>query len=163
MRKLATGLAALALVCSSAANAEGGYWGATAGLMTVDANTVDDPINFGLRGGYTFSSGWGFEGEFTDSLISGEADAFDGRDIDVDIQTLGGYATYRSFGDVYFKGRLGLIYEDVSVGGYSSDDTGISVGGGIGLNLSPNTNVEFEYTMIEEDVNFWSGTMILTF
>ncbi|WP_250459185.1 outer membrane beta-barrel protein [Microbulbifer litoralis] len=165
MRNIANGVAALALVCSSAASAQGGnaYWGATAGIMDIDMYNADNPINVGLRGGYTLPSGWGFEGEYTNSLISGEADALNGGGADVDIQTLAGYATYRSYGDLYFKGRAGVLYEDVDVGWGSSDDTGISLGGGVGFNYGPNTNIELEYTMIEEDVGFWSGTMTLTF
>ncbi|SEA45905.1 outer membrane beta-barrel protein [Microbulbifer marinus] len=162
MRKIAKGVAALALVCSSAASAEGGYWGATVGLMDIDQRNVDSPLNVGLRGGYTLPSGWGFEAEYTNSLISGEADVFDG-DVDVDVQTLAGYGTYRSYGDLYFKGRLGVLYEDVSVGRFSEDDTGISLGAGVGFNYSPNTNVELEYTVIEEDIGFWSGTVTLNF
>ncbi len=162
MRKIAKGVAALVLVCSSAASAEGGYWGATVGLMDIDLPNADSPLNVGLRGGFSLPSGWGFEAEYTNSLISGAADVFD-RDVDVDIQTLAGYGTYRSYGDLYFKGRLGLLYEDVSVGSASSDDTGISLGAGVGFNYSPNTNIELEYTMIEEDVGFWSGTMTLNF
>ena len=168
MRNIAKGLAAAALVCSSAASAAqgGAYWGATVGLMDIDDYNADSPLNVGLRGGYTLPSGWGFEAEYTNSLISGEADAWNGReyrDYDVDIQTLAGYATYRSYGDVYFKGRLGLLYEDVDFGWGSADDTGISLGGGVGFNFGPNTNVELEYTLIEEDVNFWSATMALNF
>jgi hypothetical protein len=165
MRKITTGAAALLLACSAGVNAQSqgtAYWGATAGLMDIDFRNADSPINVGLRGGYTLPSGWGFEAEYTNSLISGEADVFD-NDVDVDVQTLAGYGTYRSYGDIYFKGRFGLLYEDVSVGSASSDDTGISLGGGIGFDMSPNTNVELEYTMIEEDIGFWSGTMTLTF
>lgn len=162
MRNIVKGFAALALVGSSAAYAEGGYWGGTVGLMDIDLPHADNPINIGLRGGYTLPSGWGFEGEYTNSLVSGDANVFS-NDVDVDIQTLAGYGTYRTFGDIYFKGRLGLLYEDVDFGPYSDDDTGISLGGGVGFNFGPNTNVELEYTMIEEDVGFWSGTMTLNF
>lgn len=162
MHKFAKGAAALALVFSAGASAQDTYWGGTIGLMDIDMRNADSPVNLGLRGGLTLPSGWGFEAEYTNSLISGEADAFSG-DADVDIQTLAGYGTYRSYGNIYFKGRLGLLYEDVDVGGFSEDDTGISLGGGVGFDFGPNTNVELEYTMIEEDVGFWSGTMTLNF
>jgi opacity protein-like surface antigen len=159
MRNFAKGLAALALVCSSTAFAEGGYVGGVAGLMTIDRAHVDDPFNLGIRAGYTLPSGWGFEGEYTNSVISGEADIF-GGDVDVDIQTLAAYGTYRSYGNIYFKGRAGVLHEDID---HFGSDTGISLGGGVGFNFGPNTNIELEYTMIESDVNFWSGTMTLQF
>ncbi|AMX03317.1 outer membrane beta-barrel protein [Microbulbifer thermotolerans] len=162
MRNIAKGVAVLALVSSSAAFAEGGYWGAVGGIMDIDLPNADSPLNLGLRGGYILPSGWGFELEYTNSLISGQADVF-ANDVDVDVQTMAGYATYRSYGDVYFKGRLGVLYEDVSVGASSSDDTGVSLGAGIGFNYGPNTNIELEYTVIEEDIAFWSGTMTLHF
>ena len=159
MRNIVKGIAALALVGSSAAYAEGAYWGGTVGLMDIDLHHADSPLNVGLRGGYTLPSGWGFEAEYTNSLISGDADVFS-RDVDIDVQTLGAYGTYRSYGDIYFKGRLGVVHEDVD---YFGSDTGISLGGGVGLNVSPNTNVELEYTMIDQDIGFWSGTMTLNF
>lgn len=161
MHKLVKGAAALALAFSGAASAQGGntYWGVTAGIMDVDIYNADNPVNVGLRGGYTLPSGWGFEAEYTDSLVSGEADVFRGGD-DIDVQTLAAYGTYRSYGDLYFKGRLGLLYEDVD---YVGDDTGIALGGGVGINYSPNTNVELEYTRIDDNINLWSGTMTLTF
>lgn len=164
MRKIAKGVAVLALVCSSAAYAQsqsGAYWGGTVGLMDVDLPGVDNPVNLGIRGGYTLPSGWGFEAEFTNSVISGEAGVFD--DEDMDIMTLAGYGTYRSYGDIYFKGRLGLLFEDVEVGNFSDDDTGISLGGGVGINFSPNLNFELEYTLIENDIAFWSGSAVMRF
>ncbi|WP_346837508.1 outer membrane beta-barrel protein [Microbulbifer sp. SAOS-129_SWC] len=164
MRNIVKGLAALALVGSSAAYAEGGYWGGTIGMMDIDMRGVDNPINVGLRGGYVLPSGWGFEGEYTTSLVSGSADALNGGSSnDVDIQTIAGYGTYRSFGDIYFKGRAGILHESVDAGWRSADDTGVSLGAGVGINYGPNTNFELEYTMIEQDVGFWSGTMTLTF
>ncbi|MEX2962965.1 outer membrane beta-barrel protein [Microbulbifer sp. 2201CG32-9] len=165
MRNFVMGAAALALSLTSAAamaQQGGAYWGVTAGIMDIDLGNADSPFNVGLRGGFTSPSGWGFEAEYTNSLVSGEADLFRGP-ADVDIQTLAGYGTYRSHGDIYFKGRLGLLFEDVSIGSASDNDTGISLGGGVGFNISPNTNLELEYTVIEQDVGFWSGSMTLSF
>lgn len=159
MRNIAKGVAALALVCSSAAYAEGGYFGGTAGLMTIDHRGVDDPMNLGIRAGYSLPSGWGVEGEYTNSIVSADGNAF-GRRVDIDVETLAAYGTYRTYGDLYFKGRAGILHEDVD---YFGSDTGIAVGGGVGFFMGPNTNVELEYTRVEQDVNFWSATMALNF
>lgn len=162
MRKFAKGLAALAIAVSSvAANAEG-YWGGVAGLMNVDVSGVDNPLNIGIRGGYTWPAGWGMEGEFTTSAVKGKARAFEGSR-KVDIQTIAGYATYRSPGDIYFKGRAGILNEKVTIGRFRDSDTGISLGFGGGLRFSPNASFELEYTLIESDVDFWSGTLALRF
>ena len=149
-------------LCSSIALAEGGYWGATAGIMDFDFNDVDNPIGVGLRAGYSQVSGWGLEAEYVDSLVSGETEVL-GKAVDVDMYSLAGYVTYRSLGEIYIKGRLGLLYEDVTVGSESSDDFGVSAGAGIGFVLGAKSNIELEYTVLEKDVGLWSGAFTYRF
>jgi len=147
---------------SSSALAEGVYWGATAGIMDFDFKGVDNPIGVGLRMGYSPVSGWGLEAEYVNSLVSGDAEVL-GKEVDVDMYSLGGYVTYRSLGELYIKGRLGLLYEDVTVGNDSSDDFGVSAGAGIGFVLGANSNIELEYTVLEKDVGLWSGAFTYRF
>ncbi|MFA0811737.1 outer membrane beta-barrel protein [Microbulbifer epialgicus] len=153
---------ALTIILSSSVFAEGGYWGATAGVMDFDFQGVDNPMGLGLRAGYSQLSGWGLEAEYIGSLVSGEIEVI-GKEVDVDMHSLAGYATYRSFGDIYFKGRLGLLYEDITVGRNSGDDFGVSVGAGVGFILWGDSNIELEYTILEKDVEYWSGAFSYRF
>ncbi|MCO1333605.1 porin family protein [Microbulbifer sp. OS29] len=162
MSKIRKWASLLALIISPGVIAEGTYWGAVAGLADFDFSGVDNPVNLGIRTGYTRSSGLGVEVEYMGSVFSGEAQVY-GRGEDVELQSLAAYATYRTEGDWYIKGRLGALYEDVSVGRKSSDDFGVSVGAGVGFKLSENYRLELEYTMIEKDIGFWSGGFSVRF
>nr|WP_010131717.1 outer membrane beta-barrel protein [Microbulbifer agarilyticus] len=160
-------LAALVLLgCAMGAQAsEGSYFGTVVGLMATDIRG-DSPFNAGARVGRTWSSGWGVEGEATTSLSKGsyDFDTFYGsRTVDYSITTVALYGTYRSQGDIYFKGRLGVLNESVDFGGSSASEAGLSLGLGAGFNVSESMNFEAEYTLVEEDVNLWSGTLVFRF
>ncbi|MFA0811736.1 porin family protein [Microbulbifer epialgicus] len=157
--------AAVALVCSAAAQAEGAYVGGVFGVMKTDVSGVsgDSPLNAGIRAGYTWNSGWGVEAELTDSLVEGEFDSYWG-DENYSFATMALYATYRSQGDIYFKGRLGYLREELYVdyfGEYS--DSGTSAGIGAGFKLTEKVTFEAEYTIIEADVDYWSGSLVVRF
>jgi hypothetical protein len=157
MRLMGKALATLALLWVSSASA-GGYLGAVGGLMDVDLGG-DSPFNAGIRGGYSWASGWGVEGEYTSSISDGTYDHYWLGETDYSIDTMGVYATYRSPGAVYFKGRLGVINEEV----LGVDDTGTSAGLGIGFKAGESVQLEAEYTLIEQDVNFFSGSLVFRF
>lgn len=158
--------AAVVLGCAVSAQAsEGGYFGTTAGLMKTSISG-DSPFNAGLRAGYAWNSGFALEGEYTTSLVDGEArysSSWGDFRWDYSISTLGVYAAYRSQGDIYFKGRLGVLNESVDFGDGKESDSGLSAGLGVGFTFSENVNLEAEYTLIEEDVDFWSGTLVFRF
>ncbi|WP_444900950.1 outer membrane beta-barrel protein [Microbulbifer sp. SSSA007] len=153
---------AAALVCSATTQAEGAYVGGVFGVMNTDASG-DSPLNAGIRAGYTSNSGWGIEVELTDSLVEGEYDYYWG-DENYSLATQALYATYRTQGDIYMKGRLGYLHEELDVdyfGEYS--DSGASAGIGAGFKLSEKVIFETEYTFIEADVDYWSGSLIVRF
>ena len=159
--------AAVLLSCSVAAQAsEGGYFGAVAGVMNTSLDG-DNPFNAGARAGYNWASGFGVEAEFTTSLVEGEVD-FSNAWVDIkedySISTVAAYATYRTQGSIYFKGRLGYLNESVDFGdGVDGSDSGLSVGLGAGFVFTEAMTLEAEYTLIEEDVDMWSGTLQFRF
>lgn len=161
-------LAALALLgCAMGAQAtEGGYFGGVAGLMDADISG-DSPFNAGFRAGYNWANGFGVEGEYTTSVVDGEfrlRNSWVDIEADYSISTFGAYATYRSQGDIYFKGRLGYLNESVDFGDDANgSESGLSAGLGLGLSLSEAVNFEAEYTVVEEDVDFWSGSLVFRF
>ncbi|WP_299941424.1 outer membrane beta-barrel protein [uncultured Microbulbifer sp.] len=164
--------ATAALLCSAAVQAEGAYIGGVFGVMNTDVGD-ESPLNAGFRGGYTWNSGWGIEAEFTGSVVDGELvdfgyDPFRGRvdrgTVDYSISTQAVYATYRTQGDIYFKGRFGYLNEEVDVKSFGNgSDSGASVGVGAGFNLVENISFEAEYTLIEEEVDYWSGSLVVRF
>ncbi|MBN1378305.1 MAG: outer membrane beta-barrel protein [Gammaproteobacteria bacterium] len=137
---------------ANAQSDKNGYAGLKAGPMMIDLGGIDDPLNIGLVGAYINDAGFGFEGEFTTSIVEGEL----AGNYDVSIQTVAAYATFRTPGDSYFKAKLGLLNEDVEIGSRSDSDTGSSFGIGVGFNTASGGKFEIEYTIIEEDVNFLS-------
>lgn len=157
----AAALIILALTLSGAARAEG-YIGGAAGIMDADISG-DNPFNAGVRGGYEWPNRWGVEGEITKSISDGKADLGVFGKFNYSLDTYAAYATYRTDGDVYFKGRLGFLDEEVDAGPVDGGDSGLSGGAGVGVKLRSNLEVQFEYTFIEKDVNFWSGSVIVRF
>lgn len=142
------------LMVSVSASADG-YFGFKGGPMMIDLGSADDPINAGFVFGSNRDAGLSFEGEVNVTIIDGEYSVF-GSDFDVSIRTIAGYAAFRSEGDTYFKGKVGVLNEDVEIGSISDDDTGGSYGLGVGWRQSNGSMIELEYTIIEDDVDFLS-------
>ena len=134
--------------------AEGLTFGAKGGPMQLDVSGADDPINAGVAIGYEFGVGLGdlgFEGEFTTTVKDGKIGG-----LDLNIDTVAAYATYRSPGFIYFKGRVGYAGWDAAQAlGDTADDTSASYGIGLGLSLKV-LKFELEYTQIDDDINFVS-------
>ncbi|WP_226642551.1 porin family protein [Microbulbifer variabilis] len=155
---------ALSLMGSVAAQAEEAYIGGVAGLVDINVSG-DNPLNGGVRVGYIWNSGFGIEAELTDSLVEGEQSPRPyGDRFDYSFETQALYVTYRTQGDVYFKGRLGYSHEEMDVkylGGPS--ESGVSAGVGAGFKLAKNVDFEAEYTFLDSDVDYWSGSLIYRF
>lgn len=135
------------------------YLGLKAGWMDADASNFDEATNLGLYGGYTLhddaSGRFALEGEYTRSISDGDIPGGGW-----DIETLALYGAYRTAGPWFLKIKAGYLDEDISVsaGGSSiaGSDSGLSFGAGGGVRLSNKAAFELEYTVIEEDVNFFS-------
>ena len=136
------------------------YLGLKVGSMMVDVSEFEDADSVGLVAGYKIydnaSGSVAIEGEYTNSS-SADINGIPGK---WDIDTLAVYLAYRSSGDLYFKGKIGYLDEDISASAFgtsiSGSDSGLSVGVGGGWKIGTKSALELEYTMIEEDVNFLS-------
>jgi len=139
------------------------YAGGKIGLMLVDATGFDDAVSIGVVAGKPVTEiqlgTIAVEGELTTTVAGGDVSAF-GFSGDWDVTTVAAYGVYRSYGEYFFKGKAGLLYEDVDVdfaGSNDSDsDLGLSLGIGGGWNLSEKANLELEYTIIESDLGLLS-------
>ncbi|HHJ13350.1 MAG TPA: hypothetical protein ENJ79_03105 [Gammaproteobacteria bacterium] len=146
-------------LASGLALAEGPYAGVKIGIMDADVSGFDDATNGALTLGYAFDTGnpdlsWALEAEFSTSLSDGDVGS---GSWDLDTQAL--YGAVRYGADWFGKLRVGWLREDLSasVGGLSvsGDDTGLSAGLGIGWGTG-SFSVLAEYTLIEEDIDFYS-------
>jgi hypothetical protein len=164
---------AMGLVLAGSVSAQA-YFGAKTGIMMIDVEDVDNLIPIGVMGGYEIFPNMSIEGEFNYRVSGGEW-GFTGFDITVDsefkIWTLAGYFVYRyPIGEaIYLKGRAGILYEDITAEmaynhpswgpmtiDMSGTDTGLSVGGGLGMNFNEQFGGEVEFTLIEADINYFS-------
>ncbi len=135
------------------------YIGVKGGEMKISNDIpFNDATSIGiLFGGTIQDSGFAIEGEITTTVSSAEHES---RNDELDIFTFAGYGVYRSSGKLYFKGKAGLLteYLNISGGRFALEGYGgaISLGAGAGFRISNNTNLEFEYTIIETDIDFVS-------
>ena len=132
---------------SSFSYAEGGFVGVQFGTFSVEDA---DMGNLGLVGGATITNNFSIEGQYTRTI--NEEDLGDGDSLETN--SLGLYATYRSLGNAYVKGRIGfarLEYEfDVFGFSVSEQTTGLSYGVGFGIDSGEALVFEFEYTVYPE-------------
>lgn len=168
---LATVLLAGSMVGASTASADQFTWfGETADgnwLLGAKVESVgsgrrgyDDAANFGIIFGYEFSRPIGLEGtssiefEYTDSFDNGDVadDSLFGIGGDWQSENIAMFFTYRTPGNVYFKGKLGVLRSDLrtNLDGLEPEteqDTSFSYGAGLGLKLGQtgNFNLELEF------------------
>ena len=147
----------IAVSISTPVMASGLTFGAKTGPMRLDGPGIkDDPTNAGVTVGTELGlvlGDIGVEGEFTTTMKDGKTTGTPSSNIDLD--TMGIYATYRSPGFLYLKARTGFVRWDANVGNYSEDDTVTSMGIGLGFSLGI-LQIELEYTEIDEDIDFIS-------
>lgn len=139
------------------------YYGVKIGSMMIDVPGFGDAINVGGVVGLPITrlaqGSISVEGELTTSVIKGDVGFF-GVNGHWGVTTLAGYGVFRTYGEMYFKAKAGLLFEDASVSvagaSYGGTDTGLSFGVGGGMRLRGGQSIEIEYTVIDSDVNFLS-------
>ena len=128
--------------------------------MVANIDGLDNGTNGGVLVGYQFHNGFAIEAEYTAALAAGDATIL-GMTGDWDVKTFAVYGAFRSSGPLYFKGKLGYLNEDISINipGIASaegSDSGLSVGVGIGWRVVDAASLEFEYTLVEQDIDSFS-------
>ncbi len=170
MRKACVSLLlSILFMTSQPASADGFLVGAKMGVMDVDVDIFDSLFAGGVLAGYEFDNlfptvpvSLGIEGEILTTLSDGDIEGF-GVVGTWDIDTQAVYATAKvSGGIVYGKAKLGVLHEDISIDstffGISVDgsDTGLSAGLAVGLTPIDLIAIEAGWTLIEQDVDFYS-------
>jgi hypothetical protein len=163
MKTAGTGAALVLSLAASAAQAEGWYLGASAGLMDSNISGFDDATNVGALLGYDLYThdilALSLEGEITTTVSKGDV-SINGVDGNWDIDTQAAYIAARLGERFYMKVRYGVLREDASVKidgvSQSDSDTSGSWGGALGWMLTPHWGMQLDGTMVESDVNYWN-------
>lgn len=145
------------LSCASMVHADSKFYiGAKGGSMSTSLTGLGSATNLGVLLGYKMNKTFALEGEFTTTTSDGSVNGFGNWSVD----TYSVYAAGRWGDKAYLKGKIGILSEDISIsGGFVSgggSDTGLSLGIGAGYSISDKINIEVEYTLIEEDIDFIS-------
>ncbi len=135
------------------------YVGPKLGWMDPDVSGLDAAFNMGALLGVEVVNNdirYGAELEATGTVSDGDA-PFGG---DWDVTTYAIYGVFKYGATAYFKAKVGYLYEDVSVSiaGFSAsgDDSGLSGGAGVGYRFNDLVSLEGEFTVIEQDIFFYS-------
>ncbi len=155
---LLAGLVSAVVASTNVVAAEDGagvYLGLKVGQFRSGISQLDDDTAVGFQVGYDFGNSFAIELEHN----TGEMDlATYYTDVSFDVDTTALYAVFRSEGDFYFKGKVGVVREEISTSVYGSsiseDDSGGSYGIGGGYRNGA-VSIEAEYTWIEEDLDIF--------
>lgn len=145
----------LIFLCGASARAaDGFYFGAVGALAGNDLPGFDDAVNAGIRLGHEFAGiGIGdiaIEGSYTTSVSDGDLPGGGNWSVD----TFSGFGVFRSAGPIYLKARAGATRWDIGGSGQSRNGTDFSWGLGLGFSFGLG-QLEFEYTKIEQDIDFF--------
>ena len=150
-----------ALLATPLAQAEGPYAGVLYGLVEYDDIETD---NLGLVISYNWDNGVGFDFDFSKTL-SEDSVSVNGLSGDASLDSWGLFATYRTAGKLYLKGKLGYavvdrefdgdIDIDDSAAGFAYGIAGGMVFGDGALEVSYTIlpDVDFQGSDVDDDVN----------
>ncbi len=161
-----TFIALLLIACSGMSQADTEnksshmFAGLKLGKFLIDVSDIDDADAVGFMAGYDFGEGFALQLEY----LSGDTDYLG---VDIDVESIGGYGVFRSKGPFYIMGKLGIIREELKASNgslsISEDDSGSSLGIGGGFRAGDKFGLELEYTLIEEDMDFFGASAYLRF
>jgi len=170
MKKLLSTVAISAILATGAMGADfiqGGYYGGV-GIGVEDYSrysSIDPGVTLVLNGGKPIiklgPGTLGAEGEFTYTIVPltynryyyDYYDYYRYKDADLNIFTLGAYATYTfDFSDKFYaRGKLGLVDRSTNYDGYYSDENIVNVGAGIGAGYKINNKMRIFSDLIVLD------------
>ena len=147
---------ALALF-SAGAMAQGtqGLWfGGKAGFQKPHGSDNDAGFGVGAMLGKTIQGNLSWEAELMLGIVDGEV----GNDRDWNINSVAGYAVYRSPGDIHIKAKLGVSIWDDDI----DDDVNLTAGIGLGFHMGRGI-LDVEYTQINPRTDYITVGYILPF
>jgi len=157
MKKFLIALAALAALFSTSAMAQGAdplMFGGKVGVFKPDGRGSDSGVNVAGVLGRRIQGNLSWEADLSLALTDGER----GNNRDYDINSVAGYAVYRTEGNTHLKAKLGVAYWD------DDDDSDLSLTAGIGLGFRMGRGIlDVEYTQLNDGVDYITVGYILPF
>jgi hypothetical protein len=157
MKKILLALGLMAAMLSSGAMAQstkGLMFGGVAGFVKPHGSDNDSGFAIGGRLGQPIQGGVSWEADAMFTIVDGEL----GSEHDYSINSIAGYAVYRTEGDIHLKAKLGVSYWDDNL----DHDTSLSAGIGLGFRMGRG-HLDVEYTQINSYVDYFTVSYMLPF
>ena len=157
MRKIITAFAMATALFSAGAMAQGTQglmFGGKGGFMKPHGSSNDAGVNVGAVLGKPIQGSLSWEAELMLGIIDGEV----GNNRDWSVDSVSGYAVYRSPGDVHVKAKLGVSMWDDD----NDDDINLTAGIGLGFKMGRGI-LDVEYTQINPSTDYITVGYILPF
>jgi len=157
MKKIIMAFAMALALFSAGAMAQGtqGLWfGGKAGFQKPHGSDNDAGFGVGAMLGKTIQGNLSWEAELMLGIVDGEV----GNDRDWNINSVAGYAVYRSPGDIHIKAKLGVSIWDDDI----DDDVNLTAGIGLGFHMGRGI-LDVEYTQINPRTDYITVGYILPF
>ena len=157
MRKIIMAFAMAMSLLSAGAMAQGTQglmFGGKAGFMKPHGGDNDAGFSIGAVLGKPIQGNLSWEAELMLGIIDGEV----GNNRDWSIDSIAGYAVYRSPGDIHVKAKLGVSLWD------DDFDNDINLTAGIGLGFYMGRGIlDVEYTQVNPSTDYFTVGYILPF
>lgn len=157
MKKIIMAFAMVMALFSAGAMAQGTQglmFGGKAGFQKPHGSNNDAGFGVGAMLGKPIQGNLSWEAELMLGLIDGER----GNNRDWSINSVAGYAVYRSQGDVHVKAKLGVSMWDDDI----DDDINLTAGIGLGFRMGRGI-LDVEYTQINPRTDYITVGYILPF
>lgn len=157
MKKLIMAFAMVMALYSAGAMAQGAqnlWFGGKAGFQKPNGKDNDAGFSVGAMLGKPIQGNLSWEAELMLGVVDGEK----GNDKDWSINSVAGYAVYRTTGDIHLKAKLGVSYWDDD----NDHDTNLSAGIGIGFRIGRGI-LDVEYTQINPSTDYITVGYIMPF
>jgi len=127
------------------------FFGPKAYSVNLDNPNYDDAINGGLLIGAKFiassTHSFALEAEISQTVVKGDVGSEEWE-----LDTFGIFAAFRAGGNLYFKGKLGMVDREIrSTSGSLNDDNEMAIGLGFGFQDGMMRMLEIEYTQIDDN------------
>jgi hypothetical protein len=157
MKKLLIALGTLAALFSTSAMAQSSeplMFGGKAGFFKPDGDNSDAGMNVAGVLGRRIQGNVSWEADLSLALTDGEVPGNN----DYKINSIAGYAVYRTEGNTHLKAKLGVAYWD------DDNDEDLSLTAGIGLGFRMGRGIlDVEYTQLNDNVDYITVGYILPF
>lgn len=157
MKKLLIALATVAALFSAPAmaqRAEPLMFGGKVGFFKPDGRGSDSGMNVAGVLGRRIQGNVSWEADLSLVLTDGERR----NNRDYEINSVAGYAVYRTEGNTHIKAKMGVAYWD------DDDDSDLSLTAGIGLGFRMGRGIlDVEYTQLNDSVDYITVGYILPF